>query len=250
VTEAEWLAATDPEPMLDFLRDKASERKLRLFAVGCCYHLGGLLEGPLRAGVEVAEEYADAPATLADQAKEAAGAVARAGYLADRRAQQAPWSVVWREWAVRWASVAVSSAVEPRASVRSRWFITASKYAAGAAGQLARSEVRTDRNANDEAIGIERGARDEEFSYQCDLLRCVFGPVAFGPVTIDPAWLTPVVKQLARPIYERRAFGRLPVLADALEEAGCSDADLLGHLRGPGPHVRGCWALDLVLGRG
>jgi hypothetical protein len=50
-------------------------------------------------------------------------------------------------------------------------------------------------------------------------------------------------------IYDERAFDRLPVLADALEDAGCADADLLGHLRGPGPHVRGCWAVDLILGK-
>jgi len=54
---------------------------------------------------------------------------------------------------------------------------------------------------------------------------------------------------LATSIYEQRAFHRLPLLADALEDAGCTDAELLGHLRGPGPHVRGCWALDLVLGK-
>ena len=50
-------------------------------------------------------------------------------------------------------------------------------------------------------------------------------------------------------IYQERAFERLPILADALEEAGCDDPDILSHLRGPGPHVRGCWALDLVLGK-
>ena len=56
--------------------------------------------------------------------------------------------------------------------------------------------------------------------------------------------------KLAQAIYEERDLRRLPVLADALEDAGCEDADLLGHLRGPGRHVRGCWALDLVLGKG
>jgi hypothetical protein len=54
---------------------------------------------------------------------------------------------------------------------------------------------------------------------------------------------------LAQAIYEDRAFDRLPVLADALEDAGCTNSDLLGHLRGPGPHARGCWVLDLLLGK-
>jgi hypothetical protein len=70
--------------------------------------------------------------------------------------------------------------------------------------------------------------------------------------TVPPDWLGwngSTVPRLAQAICDVRAFDRLPVLADALEDAGCPDANLLGHLRGPGPHVRGCWAVDLVLGR-
>jgi hypothetical protein len=55
---------------------------------------------------------------------------------------------------------------------------------------------------------------------------------------------------LASAVYTERAFDRLPVLADALEEAGCVDADILSHLRGAGPHALGCWCLDLLLGKG
>lgn len=62
-------------------------------------------------------------------------------------------------------------------------------------------------------------------------------------------WLTPAALAIARSIHAERRWGDLPILADALEEAGCEDAGLLGHLRGPGPHARGCWALDLVLGK-
>jgi hypothetical protein len=68
-------------------------------------------------------------------------------------------------------------------------------------------------------------------------------------VTFEPAWCTPQALALARTAYEERRFEDLPLLADALEEAGCTDEAILSHLRGPGPHVRGCWALDLVLGR-
>jgi hypothetical protein len=67
---------------------------------------------------------------------------------------------------------------------------------------------------------------------------------------VDPTWLTAgdgCVPRLARAIYDELAFDRLPMLADALKDAGCTDAELLNHLRGPGPHVRGCWALDLLL---
>jgi hypothetical protein len=93
-----------------------------------------------------------------------------------------------------------------------------------------------------------------------DVLRDIVGnPFALAPV-VDPAWLRwsgGTVRMLAEVAYEERQLPegtlhppRLPLLADALEDAGCADADLLGHLRGPGPHVRGCWALDLILGKG
>jgi hypothetical protein len=71
----------------------------------------------------------------------------------------------------------------------------------------------------------------------------------FRPATLQPAWRNFAVRTLAQAVYDDRRFDDLPVLADALEETGCTDPDLLSHLRGPGPHVRGCWALDLVLGK-
>jgi hypothetical protein len=87
------------------------------------------------------------------------------------------------------------------------------------------------------------------------LIHDVFGN-PFSPAAFDPVWRTPVVGSLARAAYEERSLpagaldpGRLAVLADSLEEAGCSDGTVLSHLRGPGPHIRGCWALDLVLGK-
>lgn len=79
------------------------------------------------------------------------------------------------------------------------------------------------------------------------LLHDIFGD-RFRPVAFDPGWRTMDVLGVARGIYEQRAFDRLPILADALQDAGCADAELLGHCLGPGPHVRGCWAVDLVLG--
>ena len=79
----------------------------------------------------------------------------------------------------------------------------------------------------------------------CALLRDVAGPLRPPQVQLKDE----AVATLAGTIYEERAFNRLPALADALEEAGCDNAELLDHLRGPGPHVRGCWAVDLVLGR-
>jgi hypothetical protein len=81
----------------------------------------------------------------------------------------------------------------------------------------------------------------------CLILRDIFGN-PFRPITFNPAWRTTDVLLLARGIYEERAFDRMPILADALQDAGCGSDDILNHLRDPhATHVRGCWALDLVL---
>jgi hypothetical protein len=71
----------------------------------------------------------------------------------------------------------------------------------------------------------------------------------FHSIIRNPTWLTTTVTTLAQSIYTDRSFDQLPILADALEEQGCTDAELLRHLRSPEPHVRGCWALDAVLGK-
>jgi hypothetical protein len=96
-------------------------------------------------------------------------------------------------------------------------------------------------------------ARRARSCKQCDVLRDIVGDPFRPSACIDARWLAwndGAISKLAQVIYEDRAFDRLPLLADALEDAGCSDADLLGHLREPGLHVRGCWATDLLLGRG
>jgi len=83
------------------------------------------------------------------------------------------------------------------------------------------------------------------------LVHDIFGN-PFRPVALDPSWLAwndGAIPKLAQAIYDERAFDRLPILADALEEAGCSNQDILGHCREPGPHIRGCWIVDLLLGK-
>jgi hypothetical protein len=95
------------------------------------------------------------------------------------------------------------------------------------------------------------GRAAEERRAQCDLVRDVFVNPAH-PVSVAPEWLRwrgDLVPRMARAIYDERRFKDLPVLADALEEAGCQDAAILGHLRGPGPHTRGCWPVDALLGK-
>jgi hypothetical protein len=94
-------------------------------------------------------------------------------------------------------------------------------------------------------------SRQIEEKAQADLLRELFGnPI--HPMTINTTWLTQragTVRRLSEKIYNERRFADLPVLADALEEAGCDNPDTLDHCRGGGEHVRGCWVLDLVLGK-
>lgn len=88
--------------------------------------------------------------------------------------------------------------------------------------------------------GVEEAA-------QATLLRDIFDP--FRSTRLAEAPMTFSIAMTAEDIYERRSFEQLPELAEALADAGCTDAELLGHLQGPGPHVRGCWALDLVLAK-
>ncbi len=92
------------------------------------------------------------------------------------------------------------------------------------------------------------GSQEDESIRQSAFAQDIFGN-PFRLVTVYPDWLTSSALSLAEGIYAERAFDRLPILADALEDAGCDAAELLAHLRGDGPHVRGCWALDLVLGK-
>jgi hypothetical protein len=82
----------------------------------------------------------------------------------------------------------------------------------------------------------------------CELVRDIVGN-PFRPAPFDPRWRTAAATELARAAYESRDFGALPILADALQEAGCEDAEVLAHCRAGGPHVRGCWVVDGVLGK-
>jgi hypothetical protein len=254
VTEREWERCESPERMLDFLAGRASARKLRLFGVAWCRSLSPRLaaEGS-RHAVEVAERFADGragPDELAACAGAAfavaAAAVAEAA-AADRAACSAgalqeaypewdgptgPYRRAEATYHAALAAVAVSAAVDGSA-------------AAGAAAGAAPLPF------------AQTYQRSMQGSAQASLLRDLFNP--FRPVPVDPAWLAwrgGAIPSLAQAVYEGRALpsghldaARLAVLADLLEEAGCADAELLGHLRGPGPHVRGCFAIDALLGK-
>ena len=89
-----------------------------------------------------------------------------------------------------------------------------------------------------------------ERKFQSAILRDICNPYCSVAITdASLMWNDRTIVRIAQAIYDERAFERLPVLADALAEAGCDDADILAHCRGPGPHVRGCWVVDLLLGK-
>jgi hypothetical protein len=242
MTETEWLAAAEPEPMLDYLRGRATARKRRLFAVACCRSVWHLLtDERSRRAVELAERYADGLADEEDLRRAAAGAETVAEALAayagptDRNAESS-------------AAFAALNATRADGNVAS--------YVAANAASAAYHEGAIDAEDEDLTTALARrpgaaASRARERTEQADILRELFGN-PFKPVTVDRAWLLwngGTVSALATKVYAENAFDRLPLLADSLEDAGCWETNLLGHLRGPGAHARGCWALDLILAK-
>jgi hypothetical protein len=219
MTESEWQRCTDPTWMLEFLRDKASQRKLRLFAVASFRRIYDLL--PLersRAVVEVLERCADGQATAAD--------------VADAKEKALTAIAAWAEVTNTSGNITATE----RASVAVT-FDSILDMVMGAAEATAWVKV-----------GTPEAVSEPEEQAQCDLLRDIIGN-PFRTVNADPAWLMPNVVTLAWGRNDERAFARMPELADALEHAGCTNQDILDHCRQPGPHVRGCWVVDLVLGK-
>jgi hypothetical protein len=221
MTEAEWLDCTDPQKMLLWLRGKVSDRKLRLFAVACCRAVWSQLNDPIaRRAVAVGERYAEG---LAEQweLEVAQKEVAPFGYVAGDAALVAAYGAVG-DVPVVWAPNGAANLA----------------YAEVAWQALSRG-VRH----------IPPGTKQHIREAQADLLRCVIGPTPYRSVTALTSWFIPEVVALAQTIYDERAFARLPELADTVAAAGCTEAEVLEHLRSEGPHARGCWALDAVLGK-
>jgi hypothetical protein len=226
MTEAEWWEGNNPHKMLHALaglnpagnrlsrmRNPILDRKFRLFAVAC----GRVIEDRIprdvgRATINIAEWFADGQATRADLKAAKRAAWAAWGDLQGQPTSTALWTAAWvADWkVVNAASQAVS--------------------------------------------GVEAfmGRSDRLNTLLCTLVRDVFGNPLSPPPALPPAvlaWNDGTVPKLAQAIYDERTFDRMSILADALEEAGCTDADVLAHCRGAGPHVRGCWVVDLVLGK-
>jgi hypothetical protein len=223
VTRTEWAEATGPGDILDAFGKAMSERKLRLFAIACCRRLWRLIDEKDRRGMEVGELYADGnrcQQTLR-RAWRAAQAEAREGGKGARKS----------------ASHAAACAV----ATDKRW--EPFRLNAEAAATNAAWAVKCINRGSNEA-------RRREWQTQAHLLRDIFNPWLPSISTGVLAWNDRTVVRIAEAIYEGKRFENLPILADALEESGCMDADILGHCRQPGEHVRGCWVVDLLLGKG
>jgi hypothetical protein len=223
MTEEEWLKCEDPTPMLEFLLNKPSNRKLRLFGVACCRNVWRLLEDErVRRAVDVAEMFADGEATEV-QLERSSREVRN--LFAARRGNPGR-----KGWAYDAAfQVGVKSTGEHPAT-----FIIAIQCAAEFSARAMSWYEEND-------LAIARNAQSE-------ILRCMMGN-PFRPVS-PGHWITSAAVTVARDAYDRRDFSALPVLADLLEEAGCPDQSVLDHCRGPGEHARGCHVVDLVLGKG
>lgn len=248
--EEQWLSSADPYRMLDFVNGKVSDRKLRLFAIACCRRTWPLLGEASRRVVEMADAYVEGLVTAAELGPvvEEAGAISNGldpGYD--------PYAENWDEWALTQAAhgawwPALTERVTPEFIAR-----TAADSAATALGIHLVLQGRTPESLGllDHGNAEVDAAVAQEKMVQADMLRCCIGPRLFRTWGVDFHALgrSIAVHSLAAAIYSERAWDRLPVLADALEEAGVTDADILAHCRGPGPHVRGCWVVDLVLGK-
>lgn len=270
MTEAQWLACTDPHRMLHLVHGRASERRLRLFGAACCRRVAHILVSPQSLhALDVAERFADG---LAD-ARQLASAH-RAADLVLGVIDRNQGGVAHRSAAA--AVVQLSAVPRPSDSPVPYSVSRLIDLTATAAGARARGDaylrncqgpVRhlATRHAEEEAA--YRTAEQVERRAQAALLRDLFSdlrelmalPEMWRDIIgegllpkADPQWLAwegGTVARLARAIYDDRDFAGLPVLADALEDAGCDSAELLSHLRGPGPHSAGCWALDLLMSR-
>lgn len=230
MTEAEWGASTDSQKMFQVFGGEFGKRRmdprLRRFAVECCRRVKHLItEEVFLKAANAGEAFAEDPRNkkgtipvMASAASEGRRHLRRYGSSADRH-----------QFRAAMAAVATCSPTSWHAAFNTM-------------REAARAANPTDADSCDSA----------ELQLQAALFRDIFGPLPFRSITISPtvlAWNDRTVKKLAQGIYDERAFDLMLILADALEEAGCTNQDILAHCRQPGEHVRGCWVVDALLGK-
>jgi hypothetical protein len=256
VTEAEWSACNDPDTMLEVVSDTASDRRFRLFVCACCRRLLPLLRGihkegyaPCVKAIEEGEQLADKPLGRKEWEKFHA-----TDYLMIAWGMKNEGCRLAVEAAMRACYLRLVGDTRPMRFGRRLIGHPASEGAEFA--RLAASIFAADRdNGTKQAATAAKGkATRAEKLAQTALLRDLFSNPR-RPSRQKTAlrrwrvWNDGCVPKLAQGVYEERAFDRLPILADALEDAGCSDEEILAHCRGGGEHARGCWVVDMILGK-
>ena len=245
--EAEWLDSADPQPMLEFLRHKASDRKVRLFAVACCRRVWPSLEHEeFREAVRKAEAFADG---LTDEEE-----------MLQAHEKARPIFVNLHDGKDNGPCAALTASAFP-GPPKSFWQRLAdalddpwweNEFDKGdplaPALVTARSAAWAAAHLQGERNVLDSPATLAEQREQAALVRCLFAN-PFRPIPVRGVWLTGEARTLAGGIYEERAFDRMPQLADALEASGCTHVDLIEHCRSSREHARGCWVVDLLLGK-
>lgn len=242
MTESEWQASNDPQMMLSHLRDAGvTDRKMRLFACACCRRVWD--QFPDRSNQDLVVAVEDYPDATFDHPVIHAAAVASSACEGECSGVPAYWVAKYLGRGFYKFTAAMSAAI-----------VAAKAMALGERGYRRRvEEALYWAESRDEvpatSVGLPRPVPDSvgaEAAAQAGLLRCVFGS-PFSPAQFQTAWRTEAVLLLAREAYQSRDFSAMPVLADALEEAGCTDETVLSHCRSPGVHARGCHVVDFVL---
>ena len=222
--EKTWLACKDPEPMIAFLGARVSDRKLRLFALACvrrAWHF--VTDKRIPKLVALLEDVADGRV----KSRQREGARNRSYAVASSNLDDMQQCIGYDLW----------TAFEKD---QGRENNDLGECVAAAFGYFAQGKNGPTRKFN--------AGKKAERQQQPALLREVVGD-PYRPVTFDPKWRTDTARALARQMYDSQEFGAAPILADALQDAGCECEPLLNHLRdATAAHVRGCWAVDLVLG--
>jgi hypothetical protein len=235
VTEAEWLVCENSQEMLHSLRGRATERKLRLFAVACCRRIDHLFYSQrYRTAIDVVERYADGNATDAE--------IEQAHYKC------AEGDIYETDAVLFYIQMAALEVTAHQGMELFEHSHDSPAFYAARHGMVYANDAESALAAKSGGEKAGRATCKVLEPVEVALVREHFGN-PFRPVTVDPEWLTSTVVQLAQGIYDDRAFDRLPVLADALQDAGCDNTDVLNHCRDAGPHARGCWIVDMLLGK-
>lgn len=222
--EADWLNCNDPVPMIQAILPIASDRKLRLFVAACARRLWDLLEDSrsCRMAVEVAELYADSTASIEELNKAHETCVHYAGSFGFSHLPAAASYADLRSLVPEVPSMVIAA--------------------------IAEIEEFPDTHTNLEAMRSERATNER--SAQCEFLRDIFSSPFADSVQFGWSERHGEIRALAEQMYNLRRFDGMPLVAEKLRDAGYADDRILTHCRQVGSHVRGCWVVDQILGKG